>query len=131
MQNNLFDVSEKVIIVTGSSRGLGSYMAKGLAKAGAKVVVTARNLNKCKEVVENIEENGSQAIAIGCDVTIPEDVSRLAEETVEKFGRIDVLINNAGMALAGSPHKMSLKDWNLVLTTNLTGTFLCSQEIAK
>jgi gluconate 5-dehydrogenase len=131
MPNNLFDVSGKVIIVTGSSRGLGSYMAQGLAKADARIIVTARNLNKCREIADGIRKNGGQAAAIACDVTVPQDVARLAEETIREYGQIDVLINNAGMALAGSPHKMTLQDWNQVLAGNLTGTFLCSREISK
>lgn len=126
----------KVAIVTGGSRGLGKAIAMGLSKEGAKVVIAARTETDNKELsgtiyqtVEEIKGTGSDALAIKCDVTDEENVNDMVEKTLEHFGRIDVLVNNAGVAFYYPIIETPLKRWELVLKVNLTGAFLCSKAV--
>ena len=127
----LFRLYGKVAIVTGGSRGLGFWMAEALAEAGANVVLCARKLEPCEEAARAIREIGVRSIAVGCDVTDPDAVKTLVEKAVSEFGRVDILINNAGFIWEEPPEKVSLETWNKTLAINATGTFLCSQEAGK
>ena len=129
---NLLDFTDKVVIVTGSGSGLGSGIALRFAEAGAAVVVNYRSsVAGAKEVVTKIEAMGGQAIAIQADVTQKTEVERLITQTVAAFGRLDVLINNAGLYPLASLLDMSEADWDMVLDSNLRSTFLCTQAAAR
>lgn len=126
----------KVAIVTGASRGLGKAMAIGLAAEGAHVVVAARTETESSgpggtihTTVAGIEEIGGQALPIRCDVTSEESVGAMVRAVLERFGTIDVLINNAGIAFPAACWEMPLKRWELVLRVNLTGAFLCAKAV--
>ena len=127
----LFRLDGKVAIVTGGSRGLGFWMAEALAESGANVVLCARKLEPCEEAAKAIREIGARSLAVGCDVADPDAVKALVERTISEFGRVDILINNAGFIWEEPPEKVSLDTWNKTLAINVTGTFLCSQEAGK
>lgn len=128
---DLFKLEGKTAIVTGGGRGLGAQIAQGFAEAGANVVVCSRKLETCEEMSEEIKRLGVDSLALKCDVTNPEDVSRVVEKTVEKFGTIDILVNNSGATWAAPVEEMPLEAWNNVMNVNVTGTFLMSQEVGK
>jgi NAD(P)-dependent dehydrogenase (short-subunit alcohol dehydrogenase family) len=128
---DLFRLDGKVAIVTGGSRGLGLWMAEGLAEAGADVVLCARKLEPCEEAAKAIAEIGVRSLAVGCDVTDPDAVKALVERTLSEFGRIDILVNNAGYIWEEPPESVTLETWNRTLAINATGTFLCSQEAGR
>ncbi|GGI13577.1 SDR family oxidoreductase [Gottfriedia solisilvae] len=127
----LFDLTGKVAIVTGGGRGLGEQIAKGFAEAGANVVLCSRNENACKEVSEELKSIGVEALAIKCDVTNPEDVKNVVNQTKEKFGSIDILVNNSGASWGAPAEDMPLEAWHKVLNVNVTGTFIMSQAVGK
>ena len=127
----LFDLSGRVAIVTGGSIGLGRQMAEGLAEMGAHVVLCARKQERCQQAAEELLQLGVKAIALGCDVKSPDSIQEMVDATVSQFGRIDVLINNAGISWGAPVEEMRLEDWNKVIETNLTGTFLCAQAVGK
>ncbi len=127
----LFDLAGKVVIVTGGSTGLGFMMAEGLAEAGANIVLCARNLEQCDEAAKKISQIGVDVLAVRCDVIDTDDVNSLMEKTISRFGRIDVLINNAGYVWEEPLESVSLDKWNHTMNTNVTGTFLCSQAAGK
>jgi NAD(P)-dependent dehydrogenase (short-subunit alcohol dehydrogenase family) len=127
----LFDLTGRVAIITGGSIGLGRQMAEGLAEMGADVVLCARKEERCHQAAEELQQLGVKAIAISCDVKNPDSIQQMVEATVSQFGRIDVLINNAGISWGAPVEEMRLEDWNKVIETNLTGTFLCAQAVGK
>ena len=127
----LFDLAGRVAIVTGGSIGLGRQIAEGLAEMGAKLVLCARRPERCQKAAEELSQLGVEAIALPCDVKNPASVQQLVGETFTQFGRIDVLVNNAGISWGAPAEQMSLEDWNKVIETNLTGTFLCAQAVGK
>ncbi|WP_409304589.1 SDR family oxidoreductase [Peribacillus sp. SCS-155] len=126
------DLKDKVVIVTGGSSGLGKAMAIRFGKEQANVVVNYHsNQEEAMAVQEEIEKAGGKAIIIKGDVTREEDVISLIQTAVEKFGRVEVMINNAGIENPVPSHELSLDNWNKVLDTNLTGAFLGSREALK
>ena len=127
----LFDLTGRVAIVTGGSVGLGRQMAEGLAEMGASLVLCARKKERCEQAAEELKALGVKTLALGCDVKSPTSVQQLVEITLSQFGRIDILINNAGTSWGASIEQMSLDQWNKVIETNLTGTFLCCQAAGK
>jgi NAD(P)-dependent dehydrogenase (short-subunit alcohol dehydrogenase family) len=127
----LFDLSGRVAIVTGGSIGLGRQMAQGLAEMGANVVLCARKKERCETTAEELRSLGVKSLALGCDVKDPASVNDVVDATVAEFGRIDVLINNAGTSWGAPVEEMRLEHWNKVIETNLTGTFLFSQAAGK
>jgi len=127
----LFDLTGRVAIVTGGSIGLGRQMAEGLAEMGADLVLCARKKERCHQAAEELQQLGVKAIALGCDVKSPDSIQQMVEATLSQFGRIDVLINNAGISWGAPVEEMRLEDWNKVIETNLTGTFLCAQAVGK
>ncbi|MEH6943955.1 SDR family oxidoreductase [Bacillus sp. JJ722] len=127
----LFDLTGKVAIVTGGGRGLGKQIAEGFAEAGANVVVCSRNEEACQEVSQALMDLGVESFAMKCDITNPEDVNKLVEATVEKFGRIDILVNNSGATWGAQTEEMPLDAWQKVMNVNTTGTFLMSQAVGK
>ena len=127
----LFDLSGKVAIVTGGSIGLGRQMAEALAEAGADLVLCARKKERCEKAAKELEALGTDVLALGCDVKKPAEVQAVLDATVERFGRLDILINNAGTSWGAPVEEMTLEQWNKVIETNLTGTFLFSQAAGK
>ncbi|MFN0318077.1 MAG: SDR family NAD(P)-dependent oxidoreductase [Burkholderiales bacterium] len=125
--NNAFDLKGRVAIVTGGNGGIGLGMARGLAQAGASVMIAGRNEQKNAEAQKNLWELGAEAASLVADVTQIEDCQRLIRSTVDRFGRLDILVNNAGMNIRKAPQDYSLEEWRLIMDTNLTSAFLCSQ----
>lgn len=125
----LFDLTGKTAIVTGGGRGLGEMIAKVYAEAGANVVVCSRKVEACQEVSEELKKMGVGSLAFKCDVSNPDDVNHVVEETLKEFGQIDILVNNSG-ATWGAPFlEMPLDKWQKVMDVNATGTFLFSQAV--
>ncbi len=127
---NLFDLTGKVAIVTGGNGGIGLGIARGLAQAGAKVAVLGRNTAKSEAAAGQIHaEIGVETLAVHADVSQPEQIERAAEEVLQKFGRADILFNNAGINIRKPPHEMTLAEWNEVMSANLTSAFLMSKAV--
>ena len=118
-------------MVTGASRGLGQYLARALARAGADLIVTARNAADCAEFAAEVESIGRRVTALPLDVRDQASIESFAEAATENIGRIDILVNNAGCNVRKPSVEISWDDWNLVLDTNLRGMFFVSQAIAK
>lgn len=130
--HQLLDLSGQVAVVTGSGSGLGSGIALRFAEAGARVVVNYRSSAEgAQAVVAEIEAQGGSAVALQADVSLKADVTRLVEKTVEHFGRLNILINNAGLYPLHSLVDMTEEEWDLVLDSNLRSTFLCTQAVAR
>ena len=127
----LFDLTGRVAIVTGGSRGLGEEMAEGLAEAGARLMICARRQEWLGPTIENFRGRGFQVSGMICDVSAPAEVQDVVDTTMERYGQVDILINNAGIAWAAEPETMPLDKWNKVIETNLTGTFLFSQAAGR
>jgi gluconate 5-dehydrogenase len=127
----LFDLTGRVAIITGGSIGLGRQMAEALAEVGANLVLCARKKERCEEAAHTLEKLGVRALALGCDVKDQASVEQLVAATVSEFGRVDILINNAGISWGAPTEKMTLAEWNKVIETNLTGTFLCAQAAGR
>ncbi|HEU5138884.1 MAG TPA: SDR family oxidoreductase [Bacillales bacterium] len=128
---DLFSLKGKTAIVTGGGRGLGEQIAEAFAEAGANVVVCSRKLETCRETAEKLLENGVDSLALECDVTNPDDVERVVAETKEKFGYIDILVNNSGASWGSPALDMPLDKWEKVMSVNATGTFLMSKAVGK
>ena len=123
----MFDLRGKVAIVTGGNGGIGLGMARGLATAGARVVIAARNASKSRTAVADLTGRGGEALAVETDVVDERLVARLFETTLEHWGRLDILVNNAGTNIRKPVQELSLDEWRRVLDTNLTSAFLCSR----
>ncbi|MGB6484849.1 MAG: 3-oxoacyl-[acyl-carrier-protein] reductase [Candidatus Acidiferrales bacterium] len=124
----MFSLAGKAAIVTGASQGIGRATAMALAGAGARVAVAARNEEKLAEVVKQIESTGGEALAVKMDVADPEQIKTSFQQTLGKFGRLDILVNNAAITRDGLALRMKLDDWEAVLRTNLTAAHLCTQQ---
>jgi NAD(P)-dependent dehydrogenase (short-subunit alcohol dehydrogenase family) len=127
----LFDLTGRVAIITGGSIGLGRQMAEGLAEMGANLVLCARKKERCEQAAEDLQKLGAKTLALACDVRNPADIHGVVDATMAQFGRIDILINNAGTSWGAPVEEMRLEHWNKVIETNLTGTFLFSQAVGK
>ena len=132
LPEDLQNLRDRAAIVTGASRGIGRAIALALAAQGAKVVANyARSAESAEEVVKEIAEAGGEAIAVAGDVSKAEAVDNLIQQTLDKYGRIDVLVNNAGIARDTLLLRMKLEDWQAVIELNLTGVFLCTKAASK
>jgi len=118
----LFDLAGKVAVVTGGNGGIGLGMARGLAAAGAKVVIAGRNAQKSAAAAKELG-----GIAVDVDLLKESDCKKLIRETVKQLGRLDILVNNAGINIRKQPQEYSLEEWHRVLDSNLTSAFVCSQ----
>ncbi len=125
------DLKNKVVVITGARRGMGRADALLFAEKGAKVVVSDISQEDCQKVVDEIEKKGGQAIAVKCDVSKKEEVDNLFKKTIEKFGRVDVLVNNAGICEFKPFLEMTEEEWDRTLDINLKGYFFCAQAAAK
>jgi len=126
MDGRLFDLSGKVAVITGGNGGIGLGMAKGMANAGATIVVAGRDAAKNADAVEQLQALGAQARAIPVDVLKEESCRALIADTLKAYGRLDILVNNAGMSIRKQPEDYTLAEWHTVLDSNLTSAFLCS-----
>jgi 2-deoxy-D-gluconate 3-dehydrogenase len=124
---NPFELQDRVAVVTGGNGGIGLGMARGLAQAGARIVVAARNVEKSGAAVAALRAQGAEAIALAVDVTDEHSVQDLFEQCAARYGRVDILVNNAGTNIRRLPQDFSEGDWHAVLDTNLTSTFLCAR----
>src|SRR6202045_176582 len=127
----LFDLTGRVAIITGGSIGLGRQMADGLAEMGANLVLCARKKERCEQAARELQSLGVKTLALACDVRNPAEVQAVVDAAMSQFGRIDILINNAGTSWGAPVEEMRLEHWNKVMETNLTGTFLFSQAAGK
>lgn len=128
---DLFDLTGRVAIVTGGGTGLGLRSAQSLAECGASVVIASRRLEVCQEAAKGIQPRpGSEVLARKLDVRRPEEVGPFFDEVRHQFGKVDILVNNSGTNRDALIDKADLDNWNEVIETNLTGTFLCSRAVA-
>jgi len=128
---DLFDLTGRTAIVTGGSRGIGKEMAEALAEAGASLMLCARRAEWLDETVSAFAASNYNVISQVCDVTKPEEVASVVDATVQHFGSVDILINNAGVSWGAMPEDMPLEKWQQVIDVNLTGCFLFAQASGR
>ena len=121
----------KVAIVTGAARGIGQRIAVKLAEEGAKVAVIDLNAEWCMETAEAVVAAGSEALSLGCEVAVSQEVDACVKDVLAKFGRVDIMVNNAGITKDGLLMRMSDDDWDAVINVNLKGTFLFTRAVAR
>jgi NAD(P)-dependent dehydrogenase (short-subunit alcohol dehydrogenase family) len=131
MSNSVFDLSGQVALVTGASRGLGQCFARALAKAGADLILTSRRRETLADFEAEIGSLGRRTLAVGLDVRDSSSIQRMAAEAEAAFGQIHILVNNAGCNVRKPALEITWDDWNLVLDTNLRGSFFVAQAIAR
>jgi gluconate 5-dehydrogenase len=129
--NQGFDLSGQVAVITGASRGLGQYFGRALARAGADLIITSRNAEALGSFQTEIEGLGRKAISLQLDVRDFASIQRFAETAEQAYGKIDILVNNAGCNVRKAAVDVAWEDWNLVLETNLRGTFFVAQAMAR
>ena len=127
----LFDLTGRVSVVTGGATGLGLQMATALAEAGSSVVICSRKLDICEQAAHGIEKLGGHVLALACDVTKADQVEVMKNATLAKFGRVDVLVNNAGRAWMAAPEETPLERWQQVLDLNVTAPLICAQVLGR
>ncbi|MDP2707322.1 MAG: glucose 1-dehydrogenase [Burkholderiales bacterium] len=127
----LMSLEGRVSIVTGGATGIGYQMATGLAEAGSNMVICSRKLESCEQAAQKLEKLGVTALALACDVTKPEQVEAMKDAVMQKFGRIDVLVNNAGRAWIAPPEDTPLEGWQKVFDLNITAPFICAQVLGR
>src|SRR6478672_7164622 len=123
----IFDLKNRVAFITGGNGGIGLGMAKGLAVAGASIVIAGRNKTKAQASLSEVRSLGAQAEFMDLDVVDEKACRQAIQRAVERFGRLDILVNNAGTTVRKQPEDLTAQDWHLVMDTNLTSAFLCSQ----
>ncbi len=131
MNENLFDLSGKVAIVTGTSRGLGQYFGRALARAGADLVITSRHTETLKPFQQEVEVLGRRTLPLELDVRSHESIERMVAAAMAHYGKIDILVNNAGCNVRKPALEVTWEDWNLILETNLRGSFFVAQAVAR
>jgi gluconate 5-dehydrogenase len=131
MSTNPFDLTGKVAIVTGASRGLGQTFARALAKSGADLVITSRSVTDLKPFQSEVEGMGRRALALALDVRDLKSITAMSDAAIAHFGRIDILVNNAGCNVRKPALEVTWDDWNLILDTNLRGAFFVAQAVAR
>jgi gluconate 5-dehydrogenase len=131
VSDSLFDLSGRVALVTGASRGLGQGFARALARAGADLVVTSRGVERLRPFEAEVRTLGRRVLALELDVTNLDSIRRMAAAAEAEFGHIDILVNNAGCNVRKPALDVSWNDWNVVLDTNLRGSFFVAQAVAR
>lgn len=129
--DKMFGLSGKVALVTGAGQGIGEAIALGLSQAGAQVLFAGRTLSKVETAAEKGCALGGKCQALYMDVSSPESIEAAFAFIQTNYGRLDILFNNAGVTIKGKAEELSLQDWQTVINTNLTGSFLCAQQAAK
>lgn len=130
MNEGLFYLRDKVVLVTGASRGIGKAIAIGLAEAGAHLIVCS-HASSLKETVSAVKKRGVQIMAVKADVSRKSDVTRMIDQGVNQFGKIDILVNNAGIFLEKPAEEVTEEEWDRIIDTNLKGYFLCCQAVSR
>lgn len=125
------NATDQVVIVTGAGRGIGRGVAQMYAEQGARVVIADVNAEDASETARLLGEKGLECVVQPCDVRDPVQIVALMDKTVDRFGRIDILINNAGVSRWKSPYELTVDEWDDILNINLRGIFLCAREAAK
>ncbi|MFC4797966.1 SDR family oxidoreductase [Neobacillus sp. GCM10023253] len=128
---DLFSLQGKTAIVTGGGRGLGQQIATVYAEAGANVVVCSRDIEACQQLSDALKEKGVRSLAFKCDVSNPEDIQHVVDETLKEFGSIDILVNNSGTSWGAPALEMPADKWDKVMDINLKAVFLFSQAVGK
>jgi gluconate 5-dehydrogenase len=131
MDDGLFDLTGKVALVTGTSRGLGQYFARALARAGADLALTSRDRNSLAQFGDEIRAIGRRTFAVDLDVRDPDSIRNAVASVEDHFGRIDILVNNAGCNIRKPALDVTWDDWNTILDTNLRGSFFVAQAVAR
>ena len=126
-----FNLEGKVAIVTGGSRGIGLGISKGLAEAGANIAIVGRNFDRIEKAVMEIKQYGHDAIAVQADISNLSETEEIVISCIKKFGKIDILVNNAGIDITRPSAEITEQEWNMVLDTNLKGTFFCCQSVGR
>jgi len=127
----MFDLKGKVAIITGGGRGIGKFIATGLAEAGANVVIASRKIQVCEKTAVELEKLGVQALAVKCDMASKEDIDNLVDETMKEFGKIDILVNNAGITWGAPTLDFPLEKWEKIFDVNVKGVWILSQKVAN
>jgi NAD(P)-dependent dehydrogenase (short-subunit alcohol dehydrogenase family) len=128
---SIFDLTDKVAIITGGGTGIGRAIATEFARAGADSTIASRNLDNLEKVADEVKSMGRRCLPIATDVRIPEQVDNMVQKTVDEFGRIDIMVNNAGASFLCPVEDMSPNGWDAIININLKGTFLCSKAAGK
>lgn len=129
--NKLFDLKGKVAVVTGGGRGIGKFIATGLAEAGADVVVASRKLEKCEDTAEELRALGTKSMAVKCDLGSVEEIEALVDTVMAEYGTIDILVNNAGVTWGAPTLEFPLDKWEKVFDINVKGVWVMSQKTAR
>jgi 2-deoxy-D-gluconate 3-dehydrogenase len=127
MLQRMFDLTDRIALVTGGNGGIGLGMARGLGQAGASVIIVGRNAEKSAAALRDLQSAGVRAESLPCDVADEAAVQRLFGDVQQRHGRLDILVNNAGSTVRKAPQDFTLDDWNGVMDVNLTSAFLCSR----
>lgn len=120
-------IEGKTAVITGGGRGIGEAIAREMAAKGMRVVVSARSVDQLEGLAQELRDGGAEAYALPCDVTDPDQVQTLADRSIEHLGQVDVLVNNAGIAISTPLKRLTLEEWNRIFAVNVTGTFLCTK----
>jgi gluconate 5-dehydrogenase len=127
----MFDLKGKVAVVTGGGRGLGRFIAEGLAEAGADVVIASRKIENCEKAASEISRLGVKTLAVKCDTSSENDIAALVDAAVKTFGTIDILVNNAGITWGAPTLQYPLDKWDKIFAVNVRGTWILSQKTAN
>ena len=126
-----FSLPDKVALVTGAGRGIGRYLAQGLARYGADIIATGRTVSQLEEAAQEIRQLGRRCLVVPMDITQKADIEKGVEKAFQHFGRIDILVNNAGINIPKPALEVTEEDWRRVLDSNLTGLFFCCQAVGR
>ncbi len=130
--NDMFNLKGKVAIITGGGRGMGEFMAEGLAEAGADIVLASRKLDACEETGRRLSAaNGVNYLAVKCDMAKDEDIQNLVDAAMEKFGRVDILVNNSGVTWGAPTLDFPIERWDSIFNVNVRGVWFLTQKIAN
>ena len=128
---DIFDLSGKVAIVTGGNQGIGLAISRGLAEAGAAVIIANRRAEEGKQTAESMKEDGLNVISIPTDVSDESSIAAMVSKVVKDFGKIDILVNNAGVIIRKAAEEITREDWDHIMNTNLRGAFFCCQLVGR
>jgi 2-deoxy-D-gluconate 3-dehydrogenase len=126
-----FSLPDKVAFITGAGRGIGRYLAQGLARYGADIIATGRTVGQLEEAAQEIRQLGRRCLVVPMDITQKADIEKGVEKAFQHFGRIDILVNNAGINIPKPALEVTEEDWRRVLDSNLTGLFFCCQAVGR
>jgi NAD(P)-dependent dehydrogenase (short-subunit alcohol dehydrogenase family) len=129
--SEMFSLKGKVAVITGGGRGIGKFIAHGLAEAGADVVIASRKVQKCEEVAKELANLGVKTLAVKCDMASDEDIAGLVEAAMKEFGRIDILVNNAGITWGAPTLEFPLDKWDKIFQVNVRGVWILTQKVAN